>query len=91
MTLLPYTPKQKLSIHETMSAKQTSEQVSNADARLNVTTHKSENSIMSPEAPPPRTHTATVVDFISIEDGQNEPVFTYMEGWRLYLLTIGWV
>lgn len=62
------------------------------NVRLDVTTDTiMKTSISSYEAPLPRTHSANVVNPASIEDEQIEPVPAYVEGWRLYMLTIGWV
>lgn len=77
-----------------MSSKETSERSSkaNVNVRLDVTTDTIiKTSISSHEAPLPRTHSANVVNPASIEDEQIEPVSAYVEGWRLYMLTIRWV
>lgn len=57
----------------------------------NATWNMSQNSILCREAPLPSTLLADVLDRVSIEDEQNEAVPAYVKGWRLYLLTIGWV
>lgn len=74
-----------------MPSKVPPKQVSTAHIRLDVTTDTSKTPISSREAQSPRTHSVDVVDTISTEDQQNEPVPVDVKGWRLYLLTIGWV